>query len=316
MKQSIPLANGNDGNDDGDGNAVNGGARSRSGSGDDSVSLPGFDGIVGQSVERSGSDESGDDELPIGDGGYKKPRGKRKSKRNGSASVIDGTLRIGERNDGSRRSRTNPDTDSASATATTEESSSSNARGIPREVALDSLGKSKEKKEKYTPNANLSTEFIAEGFGMAFQALSILFQDEEWKLPEDDANELAERAKKWARQGSKNIAAFEKKLARWEPMMMLIFGLFAVVLPRIIHTRDKRRALRSPQKASAASGISNNGNRNAAANSPVQVVDGQATSGNANGRTGSNSQSEQSGRADVIPFRRQDWREIPGISDG
>lgn len=316
MKQSIPLSNGNDSNDDGDArNSASANASNRSDS-DDSAILR-LDGIIGESVAGSGSDESGDDELPIGDGGYKKSRGKRKVNRNGGAGVIDGALRIGERNDRSRRSRTNANSDNASATARTEEDASSGARSIPREVALDSLGKSKEKKEKYTPNANLSTEFIAEGFGIVFQACAILFQDDEWKLPEEDANELAERTKKWARQGSKNIAAFEKKLAKWEPMMMLIFGLFAVILPRIIHTRDKRRALRSPQKAPSAAGTSANGNRNTVStNSSIQVVDGPTTSGNANGRAGSNQNSQQSGGANVVPFRRQDWREIPGISDG
>lgn len=265
-------------------------------------------GIAGESGAGSGALDLGSDLLPLGDGGYKKQRRKRKSNSGGSAGAGDGTLRIGGR--GSSRgsgSRSETDSDSSSASArsgTTEEGSASSNSDLPREVALDSLGKPKEKKEKFSPNGSLTTEFIAEGFGIVFHTFAILFNDDEWKLPQEDANELADRLKRWAKQGSKSAAAFEKKLAKYEPMMMLVFGLFAVILPRIIHTRDKRRALSIQAKQAATATASANG---AGTSAPVQSSNGANAAGNA-GRPQSTSES-------IIPFRRKDGAHIFEESD-
>jgi len=307
MKETIPLSpNGNGDGSDGTGSASASGADSRSSS-DDATRLGG---IASESGARSGTVDDGSDELPLGDGGYKRKRKRSAVTSERSASVGVDSLRIGGRGSGGSRSRT--DTDSTNASTSAEEGEASGASGIPREIAIESLGKSKEKKEKYTPNTNLSSEFIAEGIGLLFHAAAILLNDDEWKLPEEDATELAERTKKWARQGSKSIAAFEKRLARWEPMMMLIFGLAAVILPRIIHTRVKRNALRTPQKEAAGSGTNKNGT------APIASVQG-SNGGNAAGDAARRGVDVGSGSAtngaEIIPFRRQDWREIPGIDD-
>jgi hypothetical protein len=131
--------------------------------------------------------------------------------------------------------------------------------------------------------------------------------DDEWKLPEEDAKELAERTKRWIRHGSKNVAAFEKKFAKFEPFAMLIMGLFAVVLPRIISTRNKRNALRVQQKAAA------NGNQNGNAAAPS--VQASNVSDDPRNTNGSASGQRTSDGARIVPFRRENWREIPGSAD-
>jgi hypothetical protein len=300
----IPLINGN-GNDGSRGTDAE---STDSGSSSDASGASARAGITGEFGEGIRADEGGIDDLPLGDGGYKKLRRKRKNSSSGSAGAGDDTLRIGERRGRSRgggSSRTGNDSDSRSASArsgTIEEISSPSDGDFPREIAIDSLGKPKDKKEKFAPNNSLTTEFIAEGFGIVFHTFAILLNDDEWKLPQEDANELADRAKRWAKQGSKSAAAFEKKLAKYEPMMMLIFGLFAVILPRLIHTRDKRRALSIQAKAAAQS--TTNGARTTA---PVQSDNGANAAGNAARPQGS---SES-----IIPFRRKDGHELFGTTD-
>lgn len=296
------MDNGHDDSSDGIGKLVIGDAASA-----DNRSANDADNGPGITVEsRAGNREidDGSSDLPLGNGGYKKRSRKRKIDGGGIVGASDGTLRIGDGRNGGSRSRT--DADSRARSAETAEENASSGRGpTPREVTLDSLGAAN-KKEK--PNTSLSTEFIAEGFGIAFHACAILLNDDEWKLPEEDASELAERTKRWIRTGTKNVAAFEKKLAKFEPLAMLLLGLFAVVLPRIISTRNKRNALRI-QKETAA-----NGSRTAAAPS-VSSSNASDVAGNANGRNGDSGGNSQSGNARVVPFRRQDWREIPGVAD-
>lgn len=311
-RETIPLlpdANGNDDDNDERGvGRIDAASDSSSASGGDSSSVRIDDGNTRQSVEGNriveGNDSDGDDDLPLGDGGYKRPRK--------SGTDEGGELRIGRerRTRRSRRSRT--DSDSVSDSGKTESETASSSSGIPREVALDTLGKPK--KEKYTPNTNLSSEFIAEGFGLLFSAAALVLQDDEWKLPEDDAKELAERTKRWARQGSKSIAAFEKRLAKWEPLIMLIFGLFAVVLPRVIHTRDKRRALRIPQKAGTNAANNGNGNGRTASASAQESASRDAV-GSSEGRGRDSGENSEPVNARELPFRRQDWREIPGLDE-
>lgn len=304
-KETIPLTtNGPDDSSSNNTESRNGGDEQLSADrrSDSDASATGIDGSSSESGARRRVDALGDDELPIGDGGYKKRRKR-------SAIVGEESLRIGEQRGGSRRSRT--DSDSGDGSARTEEDSTSDRGLLPREVALDSLGKSKEKKEKFVPQTSFSSEFIAEGFGIIFHGAAVLFRDDEWKLPEDDAKELADRTQKWVRQGSKNVAAFEKKLAKYEPMIMLILGLFAVILPRIIHTRDKRRALSSPPKETRTGSA----NGKTASAPPVQASNVVASSRSNNGRSVDLGENNGPVSARELPFRRQDWREIPGVDD-
>jgi hypothetical protein len=300
----IPLENGNQ--DDGSSRRISAEPDANSGSNSATGIEP--SGTTGESGAGSGALDLGLDDLPLGDGGYKKPRGRRKNNIGGSAGAGDGALRIGERRGRNRGggSRNSTDSDSRSASARSgaaEEIPPSGDSDLPREIALDSLGKPKAKKEvPFAPNGSLTTEFIAEGFGIIFHTFAILLNDDEWKLPQEDATELADRAKRWAKQGSKSAAAFEKKLAKYEPMMMLIFGLFAVLLPRIIHTRDKRRVISIQAKAAQAA--NSNGARTAA---PVQSSNGANAAGNAERPKGA---SES-----VIPFRRKDGFELFGSTD-
>jgi len=238
-------------------------------------------------------------DIPLGDGSANNERSKRAAKRANGRS-------------GGRRS-SGSDSDSASRIETrTEKGATPDSDSIPREVSFESLGKTKASKSS-KENASLSSEFIAEGFGLAFHGAAVLFNDDEWRLPEEDAEELATRAKKWIRQGTKNVASFEKKLARWEPLIMLILGIIAVIVPRIIHTRDKRRALRleaQERQKQVSAGI-----RRDEELAPVASVQAVHSNGAAQNRGDASARNNGHSSARELPFRRQDRFEIPGLDD-
>jgi hypothetical protein len=170
-----------------------------------------------------------------------------------------------------------------------------------------------------------------------FQGIGYAVRDPEWNLEKDgDAAELGERTLAWFESIDKRkSAAWEKRIATWQPLLALLMALIAIVGPRILHTRGLRAV--NLQKKEGGNG---NGNANANANgtggnpspSPVQggsgSVPGTATRGATdiagigrvvetkptNGAGGMVGQRLPGGIIER-PFRREDWGEQFGVDD-
>lgn len=199
--------------------------------------------------------------------------------------------------------------------AAAEDGTSPDSGAVPREVAYESLGKSKSKAS--AKDSALSLEFFAEGWALAFHAAGTAFRDSEtWKLPEDDANELAERTQAWLGSlDAKRFASVQKKIAKWQPALSLGMGLIAVIGPRIAETKRKKNAVVTPSRVAQSANGNGNGARAAATAAPVAPVATVArdmVAQSPNGRTADYGQAVAVER----PFRREDWHELFGPDDG
>jgi hypothetical protein len=241
---------------------------------------------------RSGSDAVGTDELPVGTAADD-PRARRKRGRKPES----GTDTSG---DGRRRSNSSgaDSTDTAGKQATENETGTVRETP-PRVVDFDSLSGSVKTTAK---NTHLTKEFIAEGWGLLFAGCGIALRDKEtWSLDEDaEAKELADRTLDWFRSiDKKKSAVWEKRIAAWQPFLMLLFALVAVLTPRIAATRGKRRVDISPKTAATSSGnpgptAPTTGTNNTV---PIESGTGQPSNGRINFRE--------------RPFRNQDFQEFP-----
>lgn len=271
----------------GDGTGTSGDSSTDSGdSATAGLEFAGFGRAGGENSE-VGSETSGDrDDLPIGaeSSGVRK----RTNRRNAAGT--------GARGGGRGRTRSDP------GRGQTETETRIPGDDVPRSVGFDQLGKSK-------PNAKqqVSIAFLAEGLTIGFEYTGKALNDPEWSLPADDAQELADRLHKWLRSGgSKRIAAFEKFVARWEPLLGLVFGLMTVLIPRILHTWNRNRAIAIAKKA-ATTGQS----RNATATEVSPSVDGHGSPVSFSGVAaptrgpGANGAGERS-------IRREDFIELYG----
>ncbi len=241
----------------------------------------------------------------------------------GSAGTPHGSPDAARRNDpyrsrsGSGRNRRNRggnsgDSGSANSGArksgATEEGAGQTGDAIPREIAYDKLGKTGGGKSSAIKNAALSQEFLAEGWAILFDGLAVLFRDPEWKIEKDeDGAELAERTLNWARSlDGKRSKDLEKWLAKWQPFLMLLMALFAIVGPRFAHTRSKRRAFNL--QAQRASGTGASETATPVAGSSNSAATATASEPADNRGTGPRYAHER-------PFRRQDFAEVFGAND-
>lgn len=198
----------------------------------------------------SGTNGEGD---TLGDESFVAPseRGKR-----GSSAVND-SGESGSRGRGRKSNRSNASAASSSGSERAGEGSSSDSSRIPRQVAFESLSGSSSKKLE---EQKLSREFFREGLQMGFSGIGSIVNDPEWALPDEDAEVLAERLHNWLRSLDKKKAAkWEKVVARWQPFLMLVFALVAIVIPRIAHTQQLKRNARNLRKENQGGNVSGAG---------------------------------------------------------
>ena len=260
----------------------------------------------------SGGNESDSGELPIGIPGGDafdarrndpaRKRGRRKSVRAIRKTIDDGS------GDGRGRSSAS-DTGLPGLGESTEtvERARSVDENVPREVGYGSLASP----AKGTKNSSLTKEFIAEGWKLVFDGCGFVLQDKEWTIDVDtDAAELADRTLNWLRGLDKNKTKnFERIAAKWQPFLMLVMALVAIVGPRIAHTRKVRQ--------NARIGIQKTPGKDTGKPAPIQtaapVAPGEsisaAISRSSNGRTSSEAGPTNAGHR---PFRADDFLEVFG----
>lgn len=248
MQENMPRKSPNSGNsNDGSGNPGPGtGIDTSVGAVNDSSSDSDIDastrtehGITGDDGGEIDTTGDGFFDLPLGvDESH--PSRKRDSSGNGSGS-----------GDGKRR-RSRARTDKGRAEA--KETASSIPDVPPREVSYDKLGGSPSDK-KSAKNQELTLKFFAETWGLVFHAAAVFTKDVEWKLPESDAEELAERTERWLGSlDAKRLAAARKKIAKIQPALSLGIALSAVIIPRVAHTRSLKRAVSPSPKQEQQNG--------------------------------------------------------------
>lgn len=67
-------------------------------------------------------------------------------------------------------------------------------------------------------------------------------RDENWKLQEDDANELGEHTANLINSMDQRKASkWLRRLEKWQPGLALMFSVVAITQPRIAHTRALRQ---------------------------------------------------------------------------
>lgn len=276
----------------------------------------------GSSATGTGSSPAGnsDDGPGVGFGGSSGP---------GSTDFFSELSGIGDRNNGddiplgtgkadkrgggeessARGKRGRGDSGSNTGTGKTETRESSAGSSIPRDVKFGALGGHTSAKQT-SKNAEITTEFLSESWGLLFHGLAIVFRDAEWKLPEDDAQELAERTQRWmAAGGMRRLQTIEKLIAKYQPTFSVLIAFLAVIIPRVVHTsqmRKQKRAEHSPtsRQGAGAGGIgsssvdtSTEGNPGPVGQAPPVRTAGEAWPG--------------SNQATVRPLRRQDWSDFP-----
>lgn len=237
-------------------------------------------------------------ELPIGGGSATEHARKRATTRRRNAG-------------GGRSTRTDTGTETAEAREV------GDSETVPREISFSSLGTPKGGKQSAASarQKELTRTFISEGFAFAFVGAAKLFNDDDWKLPQDDADELAERFQHWMQSGgSKRVAAFEKFVAKHQPLASLLIALATVVGPRFANTRRKRRNALATKTTKAGTGADAGAT---AANVPPVSGGGNAMASETHGPDASNDAASGNGRGNAShrSIRREDLREIFGNDD-
>lgn len=140
----------------------------------------------------------------------------------------------------------------------TQERTAPAADSTPRQVRFGSLGapSGNSKSKASAKDSALTSAFLAEVYGLIFHFIGTFVEDDEWRLPEDDAQELGERTQRClAMLGAKNLASVQMLLGKVQPPAALLMSLAAVVSVRVKHTREKKRnAVNPPEKAKAGRG--------------------------------------------------------------
>jgi hypothetical protein len=231
-------------------------------------------------------DGIGDFDLPLGNDEFSP--GRKRSSENASG-------------DGAGRRRNRSHTKSDTGSTKTKETASSDIGAIPRQVPYNELGQKPLKGS--AKNSALTLEFFAEGWGLLFHGASFFTRDSEWRIPQEDADELAARTQKWVQSlDVKRIASLEKKIAKWQPALSLGMALTAVIGPRIAHTRQVRRAVSSQTKTGSTATGAGSASTPATTIPVAEQATGARTNGNGSGPI------ELRGR----PVRREDWQEVFG----
>lgn len=305
------LSSSQDGGRDGDSSSIGINSGTNTGGDSDSDSDSDSGNATGEQYGIAGINDQGDRRT---EGGGTESTDLRGSDRIGSTSDGSGRGNSGTR----RRSRAGTDT----ATGQTKEGARVSDKTVPREVAFDSLGGRGKK-----GNDSISVEFITEGTGIVLYGIGSAFNDlDTWKAEEDDCAEFARRVHKWLNSGgSKKANAFQKWIAKNEPLIGVGMGAFALLGPRIATTLKKRKNV-NLQKKAAASGTQGNGGNTTSSGAPSpEVYNGVTVAGirtaangnNGNHRTttevpGANSNGN-SGNA--IPLRRGDFNQVREWND-
>lgn len=240
--------------------------------------------------------DASDDNAPTG-------RTRQRSQRTVAGSRRDfGSTsdRTGTGSSGGSGARSNSGTNSTSGT---KEGTAIPSEATPRKVAFNALG-NQQQKPASLKNQAIAVEFYKEMWQLGFHGLSVFFRDHEWKLPDDDAEELAERTQRlMAAGGVKRLQSAEKMIAKYQPIISLLIAVFAIVIPRLAHTKEMRKNAVNLKTKEAAAGASG-------AASPASV---NRTDNNVPNGTG-----ERSGTVDGAghnnspyrPIRREDWLEV------
>lgn len=265
---------------------------------------------IGNDGSSSGdSDDSGigPDGFPVADAGNDYPSGSgtgSRAKRNKSNARRDfgstaDTGRTGTGN--SSGSNSGPDSGSESAAGTKAGTSIPNETA-PRKVAYNALG-NQPSKPASLKNQAVAIEFYKELWSLGFHGLSVFFRDHEWKLPDDDAEELAERTQRlMAAGGVKRLQAAEKIIAKYQPIISLLIAVFAIVIPRLAHTKELRRNAINSKKEEKA------GTTGTATATPASSGDNGIPRGTGTGPGPIDGNRRDNGG--YRPIRREDWGEI------
>lgn len=237
----------------------------------------------GNGSDGADSDANGDEFIDLGtssntgantDTGRGKRRSNANARSNGGTSDETGNVHSGNRGetsengsrpatDGERTgggdgsgSRSNPGyTGSVDGAETTTEGERSARSSIPRQVSFGSLGGAAKSGKSHA----LTVEFVSEAWTLAFRGLAFLFQDKEWEIDQDaDGAELGERSIAFFESlDKKRSAEWEKRIAKWQPFLALVFAVIAIVLPRILHMRELReKRIQAAKKPATDSGKS------------------------------------------------------------
>ncbi len=287
-----PIADGN--NDDGNGVAgTNGGSNSGSDSSAGSV-VGTIDGSVGASPTSGKSDDDtrGVIDLSIGDVVVKE-RSKPASR--------------GDEGTGTRRKRSNASDSGDSATAGnatgTEAGASSAGDSAPRSVGYRTL-----KGKSNAADVALTAEFVTEMWGIVFSGAALVTRDPEWKIEEDDANELGKRTIKLLKSlDGKSADKLEKRIAKYAPLLSFILCIVALVAPRIAHTRSLKRAVNLRKEETSRTGTGS-----AAAASATTSDSGMA---GGSGSNGTGRHAERPVTVSVHSLRREDGARFFGEHD-
>lgn len=305
----IPLSIGEANNGNGGGVDSNSGPDSGPNSGDnsdtdtDTLGIGQHSGIDATSSRRSDPQT----ELSV-------PGGSASAARAGD-STRNGSNRSANRGGGnSNRSGRKAGADSSSS----KETETPDSGSVPREISISELG-AESKKSK---SVKLTNEFFAEGWGLLFILLAVVLKDNEWRLPDEDQSELGDRTFNWLNSlDSKKFASVTKVLGKWQPFASLLFALIAVVGVRVAHTRQKggNHVINPPAKpptgtgAGAATVARRSDQRTDFVQPPAQAVSSSSA------RTASVTEAPimvASGAVIERPFRRDDFNELFGFTDG
>lgn len=251
----------------------------------------GLTGVDGGTIDETGD---GSFDLPLGIDDHR-PGGKSHRQQTGG--------------DGSARKRRGSRARTDKGRAETQETTASIPDSPPREISYDKLGSSPSDK-KSAKNQALTLKFFAETWGLVFTAAAVFTRDTEWKLEDDDAQELAERTESWLGSlDAKRLAAARKRIAKIQPALSLCMALGAITIPRISHTRSMKRAGNLQPKQNGTNPSQTNGTRQAA---PV-TANPHSMAGEVGERPAANAGGpiEFRGR----PIRREDWQDVPDETD-
>lgn len=251
-----------------------------------------------------GTDKGADDNdsLPLG-----VPTGNGKSARDNDPSRSGSNRRRGRSNRGavSNGSGAGTDTRDNGAGSGTQETPLTATTAVPRPVKFQELGGSSSARDK-----KLTRDFIAEGYTLLFDVTGSALRDKEtWELEKADAQELAERTHAfWQSLDKSKSAKWEKMLAKWQPLLMLLMALIAIVGPRIAQTSAKRKNAVNLRKEAGGGG--------GTATLPAPPATNVAPVANQPVFRPEPSNGPVPDRAGQRPLRREDFQELFGETVG
>lgn len=203
---------------------------------------------------------------------------------------------------GRGNSRGNAGRSSASGRRSAEKDPTLGLEFVPRKVADDELTSVADLSK--SKSSLLSGEIWAEGIQLLFEGAAVALKDGDWRIDDEDAAELGDRAAKFlSKLDAKSLKKWEKKADKILPGLSLAMGLSTVIIPRVRGTLNKKKngPVKPTETASVGSGGSN-GTTAPAQNHAAKAAPPIGATERSNGN-----------RPVLVterPIRREDWSEI------